>query len=374
MVVMETCISGSRASEILRTLPYDGIHTIDLVDYARGIWLLWRGDMVDMDVLTAMEQEILAIVKVLSSPSPWLLSSIYGSPRFEERQILWDNLCSVSLLHDLPWTIVGDYDDVIDGTEKLGGKPEVIDKGDSKLKKLRSVCGEEVYKTVVDALLELNDYNSSGRTLLFPNANVTHFPRVSSDHCPLLLRLFENGQRRLERSIRFEKMWLNHPGFQQVVEKAWEFMPSLGLAISTFKNLASTWNKEIFGNIFARKRQLLPRIRGLQKALAAQPSAFLISLEQELSLEYASLLNQEEDFWALKSRVDWQLFGDRNTAFYHTKTIIKRKHNQIRRIMNQSGEWIEDEDQVMDIVLSVFKVLYQTQHLTFISTADFEIK
>ncbi|KAK7852788.1 factor of dna methylation 1 [Quercus suber] len=166
MVVMETCISGSRASEILRTLPYDGIHTIDLVDYARGIWLLWRGDMVDMDVLTAMEQEILAIVKVLSSPSPWLLSSIYGSPRFEERQILWDNLCSVSLLHDLPWTIVGDYDDVIDGTEKLGGKPEVIDKGDSKLKKLRSVCGEEVYKTVVDALLELNDYNSSGRYVI----------------------------------------------------------------------------------------------------------------------------------------------------------------------------------------------------------------
>jgi len=47
------------------------------------------------------------------------------------------------------------------------------------------------------------------------------------------------------------------------VEKAWEIMPSLGLAISTFKDLATTWNKDIFGNIFARKRQLLARIGDL---------------------------------------------------------------------------------------------------------------
>ncbi|KAF3973901.1 hypothetical protein CMV_002701 [Castanea mollissima] len=40
---------------------------------------------------------------------------------------------------------------------------EVIDKGDSKPKELRSVWGEEVFKAVTDALLELNDYNSSGR-------------------------------------------------------------------------------------------------------------------------------------------------------------------------------------------------------------------
>jgi len=102
VVVTETRISGSRAGEILRTLPYDGIHTTNPIGYAGGIWLLCHRDMVGMDVLTATKQEIHAIFKVLSSPSPWLLSSIYGSPRFEERQILWDNLCSISLLHGLP--------------------------------------------------------------------------------------------------------------------------------------------------------------------------------------------------------------------------------------------------------------------------------
>ncbi|KAK7840428.1 hypothetical protein CFP56_016726 [Quercus suber] len=63
VVITETRISGSRAGDILRALPYDGIHTTDSIGYAGGIWLLWRRDMVDLEVLAATEQEIQAIVK-----------------------------------------------------------------------------------------------------------------------------------------------------------------------------------------------------------------------------------------------------------------------------------------------------------------------
>lgn len=55
MVVTETCISGSRAGDIIRTLPYDSIHTTNPIGYAGGIWLLWRTDMVDLDILAATE-------------------------------------------------------------------------------------------------------------------------------------------------------------------------------------------------------------------------------------------------------------------------------------------------------------------------------
>ena len=40
IVVTETRISNSKANDILRSLPYDGIHTIDPNGYAGGIWLL----------------------------------------------------------------------------------------------------------------------------------------------------------------------------------------------------------------------------------------------------------------------------------------------------------------------------------------------
>ena len=42
-------------------------------------------------------------------------------------------------------------------------RQEVIDEGDSKLKELKSLWGEEVFKAVANSLLGLNEYNSSGR-------------------------------------------------------------------------------------------------------------------------------------------------------------------------------------------------------------------
>lgn len=91
-------------------------------------------------------------------------------------------------------------------------------------------------------------------------------------------------------------MWLSHRGFPTIVEKAWDQASSLDQAISFFTTLAITWNKEVFGNLFARKKKILARINGVQKAIAARPSTFLFSLDRELSQEYSEILNREEDF------------------------------------------------------------------------------
>ena len=70
---------------------------------------------------SATEQEIHAIVQVRSLSQHWLLSAIYGSPRFRERCILWNNHRVLSVRHNLPWAVMGDFNDVTKEEEKKGG-------------------------------------------------------------------------------------------------------------------------------------------------------------------------------------------------------------------------------------------------------------
>ena len=48
----------------------------------------------------------------------------------------------------------------------------------------------------------------------------------------------------------------------------------------------------------------MARLNGIQRALATRPSYFLINLENELLKELEVVLNQEEEIWALKSRIN----------------------------------------------------------------------
>lgn len=121
MVITETRMSGARADEIIGTLPFDGAVVADMIRFAGGIWLLLRSDLVQVDVLASTEQEIHALIRVRSLNFIWILSEIYASSRFAERCLLWDNLKMLASLHNLPWSLMGDFNEVLFEDEKLGG-------------------------------------------------------------------------------------------------------------------------------------------------------------------------------------------------------------------------------------------------------------
>lgn len=62
------------------------------------------------------------------------------------------------------------------------------------------------------------------------------------------------------------------------------------------------------------------RLNHLQKAISAMPSSNLLELEKDLQKKLESILDQERDILALKSRINWMILGDRNTSFYHIST------------------------------------------------------
>ena len=121
LVVTEMREGGDRASKIIEGLPFDGFITMNTIGYARGLWVLWKTEYVEVPPLSSTEKEIHATVKVRSSDFTWLISAIYASPRLVERRILWENLKIVAHLYNLPWLMLGDFNEVLCGEDKFRG-------------------------------------------------------------------------------------------------------------------------------------------------------------------------------------------------------------------------------------------------------------
>lgn len=60
--------------------------------------------------------------------------------------------------------------------------------------------------------------------------------------------------------------------------------------------------------------------------------------------------------------------GDRNTRYYHIKTIQRRRANKIKMIKYDNGSWIEEAGKVK----SMFRGYYHNLFTTTIETSDWQ--
>ena len=107
---------------------------------------------------------------------------------------------------------------------------------------------------------------------MYPDAKITHLTQFHLDHCPVLLEVQPRTQNGRSRSFLFQMGWLLDPSFLSIVHQVWESNNRLVDAIIWFTQKAKEWNKNQFGNIFTRKKNLMLRLNVIQRALALRPS------------------------------------------------------------------------------------------------------
>ena len=103
---------------------------------------------------------------------------------------------------------------------------------------------------------------------------------------------------------------------------------------------------------------------------AKSPCDFLLNLEKQLVLKYSLILMQEEGFWALKSRLNTTIFGDRNTSFFYVSKVVRHHRNKIRCIKDTVGNWLTKENEIKDYIRNGFKNLYTTKLKMSTRTSD----
>ena len=64
--------------------------------------------------------------------------------------------------------------------------------------------------------------------------------------------------------------------------------------------------------------------------------------KNQLFKELDIVLEQEKDLWALKSRINCMILGDKNASFYHVSALARKKRNLIIAIKNDAGELLTE--------------------------------
>ncbi|CAA7053603.1 unnamed protein product [Microthlaspi erraticum] len=272
--------------------------------------------------------------------------AIYAAPSVSRRSVLWDELKVVIGGLDGPVLVGGDFNTIVRLDECSGGN--------GRLSPDSLSFGEWINDlSLIDMGFRGNQFIWwRGRTerffvakrldrifccaharLQWQDAVVTHLPFLSSDHAPLYLQLSPvlSGDPR-RRPFRFEAAWLKHASFQDLVRTSWKGDLNTNVALCELRRVLVRWNKKVFGEVSKRKEAILKEIKEVQEILDSGPSDALLVREEELIQDLDNVLEQEEMLWFQKSREKWIPLGDRNTRFFHTSTVIRRRRNRIEML------------------------------------------
>ncbi|XP_019194227.1 PREDICTED: uncharacterized protein LOC109188138 [Ipomoea nil] len=246
-----------------------------------------------------------------------------------------DLIRSLAGKSDLPWVIIGDFNDLLYQYEKRGGNPHP----DNLLRgfgETTEECGltqlpmsgypftwekgkgtPNWIEERLDKVLATQDWRE-----LVADASVQNILTRKSDHSALFLGILNLRERRggLRRGFRFEMAWLHDEGCRAVVEKSWGEGRSRGLqeCVTLCGDRLTRWGGDRFHKfgekiLCLRKEQL--RLRG-----CTDPVSLAEFQRLEECLTRVEL--QEDTYWRQRAKQHWLKGADANTRFYHSSPAI----------------------------------------------------
>ncbi|KAI9085729.1 hypothetical protein K1719_032335 [Acacia pycnantha] len=190
----------------------------------------------------------------------------------------------------------------------------------------------------------------------FPNASVLHLPKFKSDHCPVLVNMDAIVRSdNCKRPLRFFAPWVLCKDFQEFVKVNWSVSQDWNESVSVFKQKASSWNRELFGD---------RRIEGVNNKIASlRTTERLEKIRCDLWCELETILSQQELMWRQYSRMQWYVHGDRNSWYFHSVAKGRCRRNRIEALKLESGAWSYDSAEIRNMGSKFIENLY-TEEVT----------
>ncbi|VFQ80908.1 unnamed protein product [Cuscuta campestris] len=262
---------------------------------------------------------------------------VYAKCKYRDREPLWEYLreTHAALPAGMAWGVVGDFNCLLDPSEKKGGRPyapvkyrpfvecvedcELVDSpftGEDYTWFNNRVGGVEI-RSRIDRLL----FNQPWMDMF--SCLVHHLDRVGSDHAPLLVEC-KSHERPPARPFTFLNVWTEHEDFQRLVADSWREeiaggpMFIFGAKLKRLALSLKRWNRDTFGHIFDR----------------------LKTLEQD------------------KAHAKWVTDRERNLGYFHSVVKDRRRKLYIHRIQDDRGQWVTERAGIALQAITFFQAMF----------------
>ncbi|XP_070039229.1 uncharacterized protein LOC142177090 [Nicotiana tabacum] len=125
--------------------------------------------------------------------------------------------------------------------------------------------------------------------------------------------------------------------------------------LKKLKKALTTWSKATYGDIFQKIVSLEEVFMVHEAQFEANPTQLNRERLQKVQAELIRYLALEEEFWKQKLGMAWFKDGDRNTKFFHAQVNGRRKRLQVKKIQNSLRNWIEEDEEMAEEVVKLFK-------------------
>ncbi|KAL1215221.1 hypothetical protein V5N11_016987 [Cardamine amara subsp. amara] len=368
---METKNCRNVVVDLQEWLGYDYVYTVNPVGLSGGLALFWKKG-VNIEFLF-VDKNLLDL-RVQFGGCDFFITCVYGDPLVKGRARVWERLSRIGIVRKDCWCVVGDFNDILNNSEKIGGP-------------LRGDSSFTPFKDMINSceLLELsskgNGFTWGGKRFdlwiqsrldrcfgnkkwfnIFPGSNQTFLAKRGSDHRPVLVNLVASKEA-YRGCFRFDKRFLNKPDVKEAINQAWNssvlrhglsgFDEKVSDKLRLCRKVLSRWKRENSSNSS-------DCITSLQQQLEVEQSSNFPNAQKFKEIKYnlCKAYREEEEFWRQKSQEKWVQGGDKNTKFFHASVKANRGKKRIDKLKDINGNMQKSEASKGEVAVAYFNDLF----------------
>ncbi|XP_019166537.1 PREDICTED: uncharacterized protein LOC109162272 [Ipomoea nil] len=232
--LMETFLDKGRMENVRVQLGFENLFCVDANGHNDGLALLWSS-WVDLQICSYSDNFIDTTLALDVGSPRWRFKGYYGFSQRQRWREAWQMLRRLAVQSAEPWVIMGDFNNLMHQSEKIGRAPHppwcitsftnaVADCGlqdfpfsDNQYTWVRSQGTPNMVEEKLDRILVSEDWLS-----LFEGATACSLACPYSDHLPLILTPVVTTTVWQRKRFLFDNMWLREDKCRAIVSHCWD--------------------------------------------------------------------------------------------------------------------------------------------------------